>query len=316
MSHRLKAALLVLVLSVCVVGGGHAAWSGDAPEPAAHACLDLSEGSFAPLATPTRVLGAGLTYAGHLRETGQTRQPGGAPPIFDKAFTANTPTVAPPSAEAHQRALEAMEPGLGQAVAERDITLAPLLDYEVELGVALLEDEVPGEPPALGFFVANDLSERALAILGEGRGNRYAYWGASKSFEGFLPTSAQMWRPHEPVRDGLPCVRLTTRVNGAVRQNQVTSNMVYTLTELLDAARAHTGAPLRAGTWILTGTPSGVALAAPAWKVKLANLVGLDRFTRLSVVNASPERFLQVGDEVAVEAEGLGVATVTLVPPR
>ncbi len=156
------------------------------------------------------------------------------------------------------------------------------------------------------------MSERALAVLGEGRSNRYDYWGVSKSFDGFLPTGTHMWRPTEPVHNGLPCVRLRTRVNGQVRQDQHTSDMVYTITELLDAARARAGAPLRAGTWILTGTPSGVAIATPAWKVNLANLVGLDRFTRLSAVNDTAARFLKAGDVVEVEAEGLGSVSVTL----
>ena len=76
MPYRLTGLLLAALLSAC---------ASEAPvAPASHVCLDLAEGSFEPLAAPTRVFGAGLTYAGHLRETGQTRMD--APPIFDKRY--------------------------------------------------------------------------------------------------------------------------------------------------------------------------------------------------------------------------------------
>ena len=315
MSYRLKLGALAAALILVSWLWTEARADAVIPAPAAHVCLELTEGDFEPLAPPTRVFGAGLTYAEHLRETGQAPRPGAPPPIFEKTYWPTSPTVEMPDAAAHRRAVERMEPGLSRALSSRDIHMTPLLDYEVELGVVLLEDERPGDPPALGFFVANDLSERALAVLGEGRPNRFAYWGESKSFAGFLPTGERLWRPRAPVRDGIPCVRLTTRVNGGLRQDQRTSDMVYTMTELLDAVRSEAGEPLRAGTWILTGTPSGVALATPAWKLRLANAVGLDRFTRLAAVYRATDRFLSPGDEVAVDAEGLGGVTVRIAGP-
>jgi 2-keto-4-pentenoate hydratase/2-oxohepta-3-ene-1,7-dioic acid hydratase in catechol pathway len=287
-----------------------AACGGSAGEPAHHVCLDLAEGELVELPEPTTVVAAGLTYAGHLRETGQTR--GDAPPIFDKRFSPTREEVPVPTADAQAAAMEALEPGLAARVRERGIAMRPLLDYEVELGLVVLRDHRPGDVPELGFFVANDLSERAVQILGEGRSDRMAYWSASKGFDGFLPTAARMWRPHRAVRDGLPCVRLTTRVNGALRQDQRTDDLAYRTSELLDAAAAFRGGTLEAGAWVLTGTPSGVALATPWWKVMAANLLGLDRFSRLAAVLGGG-RFLAAGDEVTVAAEGLGEARVRLV---
>lgn len=281
-----------------------------APEPAAHTCLDLADGAFIDLTPPSQVYGIGLAYAGHLRETGQAKTE--RPPVFAKRWTPRSDTVAIPSVAALERSLEATEPGLAQAVRDRGIALHPLVDYEVELGLVLLDNLRPGEVPDLAFFVANDLSERGQAVLGEGQPNRYRYWGDSKSHPGFLPTTDRAWRPTTPVRDGLPCVTLEARVNGELRQSATPADLVYTVSELLAAVEATSGKPLLAGTWILTGTPSGVALATPAWKVAMADLVGLDRFSRLDVVLGRQADFLSPGDEVDVEAEGLGKVSTTL----
>ncbi|MEN0065333.1 MAG: fumarylacetoacetate hydrolase family protein [Myxococcota bacterium] len=284
-----------------------------APQPAHHVCYDLSDGTRAPLTAPTQVFGAGLTYAEHLQETGQRPDSSGFPPIFTKGYSPTQTSVAVPSPSTHATWLDRQEPGLSKAVADHGLTLQPLVDYEVELGMVLLEEIQEGEPPVLGFFVANDLSERALAVLGEGQADRMGYWGMSKSGPGFLPVGTEIWRPNVPVQNGLPCVMLKTTVDGEVRQEQSTRDLVYTTSTLVDAAEATAGEPLSVGTWILTGTPSGVALATPAWKLMAANLIGLDRFQRLGAVLDSADRFLQPGNEVSVSAEGLGEATITII---
>ncbi|MEM6928810.1 MAG: fumarylacetoacetate hydrolase family protein, partial [Myxococcota bacterium] len=273
--------LMALILAGC---------GGAAPEPADHVCLDLEAGSFEPLAPPTQVFGLGLTYADHLRETGQSATE--RPPVFAKTWSPTTATVSIPSPEAQVAALEATEPGLSAAVVDHELELVALVDYEAELGVVLLADYSPGDVPELGFFVVNDLSERAHAVLGEGQEGRYAYWGDSKSHPGFLPTSRHFWRPATPAAEAIPCVTLQTLVNGEVRQMQSTADLVYPMSTLLDAVVAETGAPLETGAWVLTGTPSGVALATPAWKVALADLVGMDRFARLGVVLGRADDFL------------------------
>ncbi|MEO0599885.1 MAG: fumarylacetoacetate hydrolase family protein [Myxococcota bacterium] len=294
-----------LIAAIALVGCG-----SSAPEPAGHVCLDLEAGTFEPLSPPTRAFGLGLTYADHLRETGQSATE--RPPVFAKAWSPTTATVSIPSAEAQVAALEGTEPGLSAAVVNQDLDLVSLVDYEAELGVVLLADYRPGDVPELGYFVANDLSERAHAVLGEGQEGRYAYWGDSKGHPGFLPTTSQFWRPDAPAADGIPCVTLETRVNGEVRQSQSTADLVYPMSALLDAVVAETGAPLEAGSWVLTGTPSGVALATPAWKVALADLVGMDRFARLGVVLGRADDFLAAGDVVEVSATPLGSVSVTM----
>ncbi len=75
-------------------------------------------------------------------------------------------------------------------------------------------------------------------------------------------------------------LRLRTWVNGELRQDARTSDLIFDVDELIDfLAETHTLAP---GDLILTGTPSGVGMA-------------LD-----------PPQFLEAGDSVRIEIETLG----------
>ena len=71
--------------------------------------------------------------------------------------------------------------------------------------------------------MANDLSARSIAILGEDQKNRYEYWGASKSYPGFTPISDHIWGPNNHLPDAIPCVTLQTLVDGELRQNENTT---------------------------------------------------------------------------------------------
>jgi len=178
---------------------------------------------------PTEVVGGGLSDAGHVEETAASFDPGAPAPVFIKhtrGVVRDGASVPWPESSDLVAMAEDFEPGVGEKL-RRDVPeLDPLLDYEVELGVVLLEDidpaslEDPEFAPKLGFFIANDLSARSLALLGEGMSNRYEYWGLSKSLPGFLPVGGEMFVPAEHTPSGLPCVELETRVNGEVRQKQ------------------------------------------------------------------------------------------------
>ncbi|MEM7436780.1 MAG: fumarylacetoacetate hydrolase family protein [Myxococcota bacterium] len=297
----------------------------NAPAPASFHCLDLSEGAFVPLEAPARAYGVGLSYAGHIHETASDFDPDQPPPVFKKhprAFAGDGATVPLPTGEAMFAAAEALEPGLGAEARERLGDVTPLLDYEVELGFVLLEDVDPKDlgqedyVPKIGFFIANDVSSRTVALLGEGQSNRYDFWGASKSFPGFMPVGAQAFVPRDPHANSLPCVDIETEVNGEVRQQQNTRNMIYTPREMLRFVQAkYPDQPLEAGDIVLTGTPSGVAVRVPRPLVRLANLVGLDRFDKLeAALGRDQSRFLASGDEVVVRGDGLGEVSITVAP--
>lgn len=293
------------------------------PVPASFHSYDLAKGTFVPLEPPPEVFAIGLTYAKHIEETASDFDPGQPPPVFRKhprAFARSGASVVMPDAKALAAAAEEQEQGLGGKLRERHPGAVALLDYEGELGIVLLEtidpEELakPGFVPRIGFFVSNDLSARTLAILGEGRPDRYDYWGVSKSFPGFMPVGDRAWVPDRPVANGIPPVRIETRVNGVVRQQQAVVEMVYTPRQMLRFVHAaYPESPLRKGTMVLTGTPGGVALKNPRWQVRLANMAGMDRFRKLAVkLDGDTSTFLKPGDVVEVSAGPLGAVSVTI----
>ena len=155
------------------------------------------------------------------------------------------------------------------------------VDYEGELAVVIARDcrNVRREAATsyiLGYTCANDVSARDWQFkLGAGQ------FCHGKSFDTFCPLGPVIVTPDElPDANNL---RLRTLVNGEVRQDWSTSDMVFdvpTLIEFLSASRT-----LPAGTVILTGTPHGVGYARtpPAW--------------------------LKPGDTVSVEIENIGTLT-------
>jgi len=264
-----------------------------------------------------------IKYLG-INETASDFDPQGDPPVFIKAtqsITKNGSTVKIPSQETMLDALAQLEPGISEQVNQQVAILPALLDYEVELGFVLLED-IPWEnlkneqyAPKIGFFIGNDLSARSLAVLGEGQANRYDYWGASKSFLGFTPISEKVWIPNEFNPNSLPCIMLETLVNGEVRQHQMTSDLIYTPLQMLQAIhRKYPNNLLQKGDMVLTGTPGGVAMSAPRWLVRLAGIIGLDRFKKLGSLTSeeSIAKFLKNGDKVLVKGEGLGSVEVKI----
>jgi len=196
----------------------------------------------APVPRPRAIFGIGLNYAAHARETGKDLPE--APIVFMKLPTSSVPPTGPVRCP---------------AVVKR-------LDYEVELVVVM------GEGSAIaGYAVADDVSARDLQ-------GREPQWTRAKGADTFCP-----WGPWITTADAVEDpedLRLTTHVNGELRQDSRTSDLVFGPRALVDfIAEAIT---LEPGDLILTGTPSGVGQAM------------------------DPPRFLASGDVVRCEVEGLG----------
>jgi 2-keto-4-pentenoate hydratase/2-oxohepta-3-ene-1,7-dioic acid hydratase in catechol pathway len=268
------------------------------------------------------VFALGLTYAEHVRETASTQAVEG-PEVFAKdraSWFLDGDEVAIPSSETMVAALENIDPGIRNELRKRFGFLPAMMDYEVELGLLLLEDASKTDlatdsfAPRIGYFLAGDLTARSCQVLGEGSANKMAYWGISKSFPGFLPVAPKMWIPEGRVADERVRVQLSTRVNGALRQSASTTEMVWPPDSMLRHVARSTGADLRRGDVILTGTPAGVALSVSAWQRRVADLL-FDRFGKLeraiSAYRRSPS-FLWPGDRVDFDAEALGSRSVTM----
>lgn len=294
------------------------------PRPADVECYDFGQGAYVPLDRPPRAFGIGLSYATHIEETASEFDPEANPPVFEKHLRALSRTdanVRMPSADDLIRVADEIEPGLGDTLRADYPKLSALLDYEVEMGFVLLEDVDPSQldqpsfAPRLGFFIANDLSARSIGILGEGQPNRYAYWGLSKSFPGFMPIADRAWVPADAKPNGIPCVEIESIVNGEARQRQSTADLIYTPVQMLRFIHADfPDVALEKGLIVLTGTPGGVAMVTPRWLVRLSDLLGLSRFRKLSTkLDGDTSRFLNIRDRVDVRGQGLGKVSITIV---
>ncbi|MGF6701220.1 2,4-diketo-3-deoxy-L-fuconate hydrolase [Paraburkholderia sp. MM5496-R1] len=173
------------------------------------------------------------------------------------------------------------------------------LDYEIELGLVMKRDITSRQSITdanlheyiAGAVIVNDYSARDIQIP-----QMQFYKG--KSYRTFGPVGPYLCLL-EP-RD-IPTLRrldLTLTVNGAVRQNDSTANLVYgpaeTLTEL---SGVH---DLYVGDLLSTGTPSGCALSVPSpGKQKIAALLPEAVKWRMFMnVQAGKSQYLKAGDLV------------------
>ena len=258
----------------------------------------------------------GLTYADHVRETGERP---GAPVVFAKPCqpTVNPARVPMPSSATLAEVLQRLDPEGSRRWLQRMPDVPVLLDYEVEVGLRLLEDwpvEAQERMPALGFFLANDVTARSVQMAGLGAASPLPFWSASKGLEGFLPVSDSLWCPDQVSPDQWPDITISTRVNGQLRQQAALRSMLYPPLKLLQLAAAQ--APdgiLRRDDLVLTGTPAGIALQVPGWKRKLAAC--LPRHVAVTAAwrsQSASGRFLQAGDAIEMQADWLGQLQLTV----
>jgi len=208
-----------------------------------------------PIERPGKIICVGLNYRAHAAE--QNRIPPGQPVLFAKWSTSLI--------------------GPGQPI--RLPAISQAVDHEAELGVVIGE-RVRGVSVAnalgavRGYLCANDISARDLQ-----RADRQ--FTRAKSLDTFCPVGPALV-PAADVPDP-QSLRIRCLVNGDVRQDSTTADMVFTVAELI--AFASEAITLEPGDLLLTGTPGGVG----EFRV--------------------PPVYLQDGDEVTVEIEGVGVLT-------
>ena len=203
-----------------------------------------------PIERPGKIVALGLNYRAYAEEQG--RKLPERPLLFAKWPTALV--------------------GPGDAIVLPSISSS--IDYEAELGVVLgsrvkgvrAEDALDA---VRGYLCANDVTARDLQ-----RADRQ--FTRSKSLDTFGPVGELV--PAAEVPDP-QARRIRCLVNGEVRQDSTTADMIFSVAELI--AFVSEAITLEPGDLLLTGTPSGV---------------GAFR---------EPPVFLADGDEVTVEIEGL-----------
>lgn len=214
----------------------------------------------APVPNPQKILAIGLNYADHIAESGQASP--------DKQiWFAKLPNAVNGPYDPIQI------PKASSAI-----------DYEAELVVVIAKrcrhvTKADAASVVFGFAAGNDVSVRDWQF-------HTAQWVVGKSFDTHAPigpwivTSDEIADPHT--------LGIRARVNGELRQNSNTSNLVFNVYDQI--AYLSQAMTLLPGDMIFTGTPGGVGMAM------------------------KPPSFLKAGDVVRIEIDKIGALEATMRP--
>ncbi len=155
------------------------------------------------------------------------------------------------------------------------------VDYECELAVVIGRrcrnaTRANALDYVFGYTCANDVSARDWQTRHGG-----SQWCRGKTFDTFAPLG-----PCLVLKDEIPdpaALKIRTRLNGMTMQDWRCDDMIFDVSALIEFLSGST--TLLPGTVILTGTPHGVGFAR------------------------NPPVFLQPGDSVTVEIDGIGALT-------
>lgn len=201
-------------------------------KPSGHVDQISSSRLLCPLDKP-RIFGAGLNYVSHVREM-NLKQPV-APLLFMKPDTA---AIGPDENIIYPKQAKEVhfEGEIGAVIGRR----ARHLSKADALGAVL------------GYTCANDLSERVIQRMEMGMGHLLI----GKAFDTFCPIGPVIATGLDPTN-----LDLETRVNGEVRQSINSSDLLFSVAELVSYISA--AVTLLPGDIILTGTPSGIGPVKP-----------------------------------------------------
>ncbi len=192
---------------------------------------------------PSKIIGIGVNYRAHALEMGKGLPE--EPLMFLK----------PPSSMI-----------LDGAAIERPAGYERV-DYEGELGVVIKArtHRISREralDAVLGYVCVNDVTVRDLQ-------KKDGQWARAKGFDTFCPIGPRIVSGLDP-----SALKITTRVNGVVKQDSTTADLIFDVPTLIAFCSQHM--TLEAGDVISTGTPAGIGNLTP-------------------------------GDVVEVEIEGIGI---------
>lgn len=216
--------------------------------------MPLSECRLYAPVRPPKLIAIGRNYPGYTRNPG--KQGGMIPAAFLKPLSAITGP-----------GRDIVKP---RGVAE--------LDYETELAVVIGKkckhvSEHDAYGVVAGYTIMNDVTARDVARREREGGHPFL----AKTFDTFAPMG-----PWLVTREAIPDpmhLRIVTRVNGEVRQDGNTKDMLYSIPKLIAYMSQVT---LNPGDIIATGSPGGGGLSNPDW-------------------------LLEPGDVIECEVEGIGV---------
>lgn len=165
--------------------------------------------------------------------------------------------------------------GPGQVV-QLPGSVSSQIDYEAELAVVIGRggrniSRAAAMSHVYGYTIVNDVTARDVQM-------RHQQWDLGKSFDTFCPMGP--WLVTADELDG-QSTRVRCWVNGELRQDARTTDLIFDIPTLIETCSR--GITLLPGDIIATGTPSGVGMGM------------------------KPPVFLQPGDTVRIEIEGIGI---------
>ena len=206
-----------------------------------------------PIAGIRQLLAIGLNYRQHAAESNMAIPT--EPLIFFKAITSlsgpSDPVVLPEKSEATDWEIE-LAIVIGRTA--RRVSEASALDY------------------VAGYTIANDVSDREWQL------NRNGQWSKGKSFDTFCPLGPWLVTRDDVTDPQSLALQLT--VNGEVRQSSNTSDMIFSIPNVVSYCSQFM--TLLPGDVIITGTPQGVG-----WAMK-------------------PRQTLKAGDRMRLRIDKLG----------
>ncbi len=184
-----------------------------------------------PVVRPGKILAIGLNYLDHIRETGA------AVPARPVVFAKYPSSLNDP---------------FGSILVDEKLTAK--VDYEAELAVIMGRSarrltRENALDHVFGYAVANDVSARDLQ-------NVDSQFSRSKSLDTFCPIGP--WITSADSVGNPQDLRISSMVNGEIRQDSSTGQMLFAIVDLL--VYLSSTMTLEPGDVILTGTPPGVGI--------------------------------------------------------
>jgi len=215
-----------------------------------------------PITSPSKIIGIGLNYKDGAAELGKEE------PKFPIVFLKLPSTIS----------------GTDDVLPLPSVSKQ--VDWEVELAVVMgKQARNVSENDALdyvfGYTVGIDYTARDLMAKNGG------LWTLAKNFAGFSCLGPALVTKDEIIPFNL---KLETRINGVVKQQGSTANMIFGISQLIAYLSKHMD--LEPGDVILTGTPAGLGVAR------------------------SPQEFIKLGDKIECSVAGIGTLRNTATVDR
>ncbi len=237
----------------------------------------------APVQRPGKLLALAGNYAKHVKEVGIIIGMSDSP----RETTTPRPFLMPPNVLI----------GPDQTIPWPEYS--ETIDYEIELAVVIGKkakcvDTAEALDYVAGYTICNDVSGRSVtfkANRAERPWDEFYDWLNGKWADGFLPMGPYLLTADE-IED-VQNLNLTLTVNGEVRQNSNTSNMIYNVADIVSFL-SHL-MTLEPGDCIATGTPEGVAVATGNY-LKAGDVIEcrIDKLGTLrNTLGPKPEKFYE-----------------------